>query len=363
VTQLLTFAPHGQGAIRAALLAQLVAGLGGGPRERQANRVMSAYGAVYYGLPALALPLRRALRERAPVDADPRLELQAAEGAAATRIAIGDWHGLGCQLDALADRWRRLGSDRGEAECRSLAGKVAFYEGHLRDAERRFRELDELSLRRPGDAWRAWGSIGHAEVALCLGTLDAPSLEQLLARATRLLSELENMDNAYTLRRLGLAARLAWLRGDVHAARQALQAATAVLARRQRHAFWSHEGLAAIGEGLLRWRTHEQAVGGALPPVEDAWRALDGALGRHAACFPAGSARVHRLRGQAALAQGRRTAGLAALQRAVASAERQGLRVELARSCAALAAAEPAPALAERAAGLWRDMGVTTQAG
>jgi len=64
-----------------------------------------------------------------------------------------------------------------------------------------------------------------------------------------------------------------------------------------------------------------------------------------------------RLRGEAAVLEGRGEAGRRLLAQAVRDAEAQGLRVELARSCEALHALDPASEWGGRARGLWAAMG------
>jgi hypothetical protein len=172
------------------------------------------------------------------------------------------------------------------------------------------------------------------------------------------MTELENVDNAYTLRRLGVAARLAWLAGDTDTVREAVLAATASLARVPRIGFWAQEGFANVGDALLQLRAHEQQAGGAVAALDHCWHGFDAALGAHAARFPPGLSLAWRLRGQAALARGEADAARRLLRRAVDAAERQDMRLELARACQALAAAGAGGGLEARAARLWRDMGV-----
>ena len=104
------------------------------------------------------------------MEADARLETFVEEVCAVQRVASGQWQGLLPVIDDTTLAWQRLGDVRHEMECRSLAGKLAFYQGLLKTARDRFVELTELASGRPGDAWRFWGSLGQVEVGLCLGT-------------------------------------------------------------------------------------------------------------------------------------------------------------------------------------------------
>jgi hypothetical protein len=63
-----------------------------------------------------------------------------------------------------------------------------------------------------------------------------------------------------------------------------------------------------------------------------------------------------RLRGEWAHDEGRPAEAESALHRAIALAERQGTRVDLARACEVLAGVRVDASLKERAERLWRDM-------
>lgn len=322
-----------------------------------AMRQMSAYGAtLLFGQPRVAALLQRSLRRRPVLASDPQQEAFIVEGECATRIALGQWDGVDERLAAARPVFERHGDHRHAIECLSLRAKLRFYQGRLDEAWTLFAECSERSLRRAGGAWRAWGPFGQAETALCLGGYALPALQRLADAGGHWLTEMENVDAAYALRRLGLEARLAWRAGEIGRARDAALAGAAAAARIRRCGFWAHEGLAGIGEVLLALRRHERQIGGALPPLDAAWAGLEPALARHVRRFPAGTALATRLAGERRLDDG--VAGSAALlQRAVAQAERQGLRVELARACEALARAPGGGRWGERAGRLWQEMG------
>jgi len=354
--QLLSFSPQPRGMARAAALSLAVGRQAGGGVARRLPWVMVGYGALFDGAPRVARAALRLGGDDWPLPANPALQAHTEMGAIVTSLALGRWPGLPGRLQACAEAYARIGNRRGEFEARSVQGKLAFYEGRLGDAERLFTQFDALALQHLGDVWQAWGTVGLAECGWALGGRDEAALRALLERATRAMTEIENIDNAYTLRRLGLAARLAWRRGDAATARDALAAAVASLAQVRRRGFWAHEGYAGVGEGLLAWLSHERRVGGPEAPVREAWRVFEASLRGHVARFPAGLALLHRLQGQAALADGDTRRARAALQRGLAAAERQGLRVELARCCEALGGVDGQPVFSERARALWNDM-------
>ena len=356
-SQVFSFAPDARPSLRLNLASRMLAGRAAGRPERMAMRQLTAYGASLFGHPKVARWIMRKQATRPAVRADPLLEAFTREGYAATCVALGQWEGLTPLLDDAVDRLRQLGHDRYAMECLSLGAKLHFYQGNLRAAWERFGLVTELSLRRPGDAWRAWGPFGQAEVGLCLGDVPDEELQRLTERGARWMTEMENIDSAYTLRQLGLAARLAWRRGDVDAAREAVMAGVAAATRIRHCGFWAHEGYAGLGEGLVRLRAHERQSGGAAASLDSAWSTFDRALGGHGRRFPAGCALVHRLRGLEHLEAGRRDAARQALATAVRLAEAQGLRVELARSCDALGSIEAQAPWSDRARRQWQDMG------
>jgi hypothetical protein len=343
--------------LRSTVLGHALATRLGERAQGLAMRQMSAYGAtLLFGQPRMAALLQRSLRRRPVLASDPQQEAFIVEGECATRIALGQWDGVDERLAAARPVFERHGDHRHAIECLSLRAKLRFYQGRLDEAWTLFAECSERSLRRAGGAWRAWGPFGQAETALCLGGYALPALQRLADAGGHWLTEMENVDAAYALRRLGLEARLAWRAGEIGRARDAALAGAAAAARIRRCGFWAHEGLAGIGEVLLALRRHERQIGGALPPLDAAWAGLEPALARHVRRFPAGTALATRLAGERRLDDG--VAGSAALlQRAVAQAERQGLRVELARACEALARAPGGGRWGERAGRLWQEMG------
>jgi DNA-binding SARP family transcriptional activator len=354
---MLLFVPNPQPMVRASVLADVVARRSGRRPEREVTRLIQAWGAALFGHPRLARRLAAPLQHRRPLADNPRLELSACQGPAALRLALGEWGGLTTLLDDNAAAWRDWHASRHEMESRSLAAKLAFYEGRLDDAWQRFAALTEASMRRPGDAWRAWGPFGQAEVALCQGRLDGAAIEALYRRGEALLTEMESMDAAYTIRRQGLAARLAWRRGDAAVAREAVLAGCAAAARLRHCGFWAHEGYAGLGDTLVALRAQEAREGGAPALLDRAWSALDAALAAHVRRFPPAQTLHERLAGLHAAAVGDTAGAAARLPRAVALAEASGMRVELARACDALAHTGHGADWVRRAGRLWREMG------
>ncbi|RZL96250.1 MAG: hypothetical protein EOP82_01085 [Variovorax sp.] len=291
------------------------------------------------GHPAIARRLvARAQKLQASLPAsDPRVSALFSESRCVVLAGLGDWDSLAQELEASAQQFARLRCGRQEMNMRALSAKLAFFQGRLDESLRRFHELDELALRRPGESWRAWGPIGLVEVGLCLEPIDDDMLRSHYERAVLAMTEMENIDAAYTLRRLGLAARLAWRSGDVPAARAAVYAGVAA-ARRMQSAWWAHEGYAGLGDTLLALCAHEPSSSAVQGPLEEAWQAFEPALAMHVRRFPPAAILQWRLQGARAQAQGRIDEGQALLKRAMAYAERQRMHVELTRACQALGA-------------------------
>jgi hypothetical protein len=271
-------------------------------------------------------------------------------------LALGQWSGLPTTLDEVADQWLAVRNLRHEVGLRSLGAKLALYQGRLVDSFDRFAAISELSLRRSGESWSAWGPVGQAEAALELGRLDDAALQRLFERAARVMTEMEDVDAAYTLRRQALAARLAWRRGDVDVSREAVLAGCAAAGRLRHCGFWAHEGYAGLGDTLLALRRHERERGGAVTPLDQAWSLLQPALAAHVRRFPPACTLQARLRGEWARDEGRLAEAESALHRAIMLAERQGIRLELARACEVLASVRCDAASQERAERLWHDM-------
>ncbi len=317
--------------------------------------ISTSFGLQALGRPRLATAAwRRGMASSgAALDVRCRVQLDAGRGVLA--FALGQWAGLTGRLDEVAGVHALLHDGRTEMEQRSLAAKLAFYEGRLNEAARRFAALSEASLRRPGEAWRAWGPIGQAEVGLCLGTPVA-TLQPLLDRAAHAMTELEMLDAAYTLRRLGLAAQLAWRAGDTASAREAVLAGCAAAARLRYCGFWAHEGFAGLALVAAALRRAERAAGARSTPLDAPWLELQAAIARHARRFPPARSLHLLVRSQTAVARGRAALARTLLERAVRAAEVQGMRVDLARCCEALHALAPSQGWASRAQGLWHEM-------
>lgn len=192
--------------------------------------------------------------------------------------------------------------------------------------------------------------------ALYLGQLSDAALQRLFERAVRVMIEMEDVDAAYTLRRQALAARLAWRLGDVDVSPEAVLAGCAAAARLRHCGFRAHEGYAGLGDTLLALRRHERERGGAVPPLDQAWSRLQPALAAHVRRLPPACALQARLRGEWAGDVGRHAEAESALHRAIVLAERQGMRMELARACEIWASVRRDSAARERAELLWHDM-------
>lgn len=353
-TQQLSFMSDLGRSVRSNLLASAVTCMASDRAQRQSVQVMSAYGSCVAGHPRLARRLLAGVRQRPAVRGDVVYELFSREGECATKIALGQWEGVGETLLELSDELERMGDHRHAMECHSLFAKLMFYQGQLDRAERVFSDNTERSLRRPGGAWRAWGPFGLAEVALCQREVRVADVRHWVELGSYWMTEMMNVDAAYALRRFGLMARLAWREGDVARACDAALGGAAAAERIPHCGFWVHEGLAGIGEVLVQLR--QQDAGPGQQAVDEAGARLRGRLLRHGRSFPAGLAMVQRLQGEWALACGREPEGRQHLMQAIRSAERQGLRVELARSCQALAGLDGNASLHERARRLWQDM-------
>ncbi len=351
----LTFTPDPMPAVRLSAMADVMARRLG--RHADLRHLSAAWGLLTFGHPSLArLQQRRACRAHRPGAGEFRLDAFTREGLAVLRLALGQWSGLLATLDEVADHWLAVRNLRHEVGLRSLGAKLALYQGRLVDAFDRFAAISELSLRRSGESWSAWGPVGQAEAALYLGQLDDAALQRLFERAARVMTEMEDVDAAYTLRRQALAARLAWRRGDVDVSREAVLAGCAAAARLRHCGFWAHEGYAGLGDTLLALRRHERERGGAVPPLDQAWSLLQPALAAHVRRFPPACTLQARLRGEWARDEGRLAEAESALHRAIVLAERQGMRLELARACEVLASVRRDAAPQERAERLWHDM-------
>jgi DNA-binding SARP family transcriptional activator len=360
----LTFIPDPMTAARLSVMADaLVRRLG---RHAELRHLSAAWGWQTFGQASLARrQQRRAQRAHrahcAPgshplAHLDPRLDAFTKEGHAALSVALGQWSALPAELDAAADDWMALRNLRHEVGLRSLGAKLALYQGRLVDAFDRFTHISELSLRRTNEARSAWGPMGQAEAGLYLGQLDDDALQRLFERTSNVMTEMEDVDAAYSLHRQALAARLSWRRGDVHAAREAVLAGCAAAARLRHCGFWAHEAYAGLGDTLLALRRHERKGGGTLPPLNQAWAQLQPALGAHVARFPPARALQARLCGEWARDEGQLAQAETALLRAIALAENQGMRVELARACEVLSELPSHAQLKARAQRLWREM-------
>jgi hypothetical protein len=352
------FSPDPQPLRRLSMIADLIARRLG--RESGLHSMLTAYGAAAAGHPSLARWMCRAAdnRRQRVADRDARATALIDETHCVLMAGLGDWSGLTTRIEATATTFARLRCGRHEMSMRALAAKLALFQGRLLDARRRFLDLDELSLSRPGESWRAWAPIGLVEVGLWLGTVDDDAgLQADYDRAAAVMTAMENVDAAYTLRRLALAARLAWRRGDALSAWAAVQAGV-LAARRMQIGWWAHLAYAGLGDTLLALHGHEQRGGGVLKPFAQAWRLFEPALAQHVRRFPPAAALQSRLLGAHDFVLGRPAHARSHLLQAVEEAEQQGMRLDLVSACQALANAEPGGVWTSRTQRLSSEMGI-----
>ena len=339
------------------LLLWLVSARALGRAERTGALSMTAYGNMLVGAPRVSRALARFCERRGVRADDSRLRLGAEEALAARRIADGRWQGLLPMLDGMAGEWQQLRCPRHELECRSLAAKVAFFQGLLDQSDRRFTGLTARARALGARAGGFWGPLGEVETGLILETHDIETLRCMLEESRHAMAEIENVDSAYTLRWFGLRARVAWRSGDLDALRESVMAGAAAGARIPFCGFWAHEGFAGVGEGLIQLRRRERDTGGAVAALTDTWLAFRKPLRAHCRRFTPARALWHYLHALDAAESGRMGEAGRELRASVRCAERQGMRVELARSCAMIGALESDAAWAGRATRLWREMG------
>jgi len=351
-----TFAPQTLAAARTQALTSVLTLRTGSKSERLAARIGNAYGAALFGFPRIASAASHGLQHRPRIRGDPLLEAFSEHTLCALRLALGHWEALLPRIEACVQVFVRHGDYRHEMESHSLAGKLLLYQGQLCAAQARFALCHERGMQLPAGAYRSFGPFGLAEVGLSLGTVSHTELERLADLGSHWITQMENMDNAYSLRRLGLLVRLAWLAGDARRARETVMAGVAAAARFERCGFWAHEGYAGIGEGLLALRRHELAAGGSLPPLDRAWASYAQALEGHVRRFPPASAMRHRLLGQALLERGHAARAREHLQQAIRSAESRGMHVELARCCDVMAPLQSAADWHDRARKVWAEV-------
>jgi hypothetical protein len=322
----------------------------------------ASYGASLIGRMRLSRALDRSARRRRPERIqDARFRLHAQECLAVRTMADGRWDGLLPLLDAMVEEWRGLAIPRHEMETRSLGAKLAFYQGSLDEALRRFRQVTAISAPLGTGIGRFWGPLGEIEADLAIGKVDLESLRRQLDETRHVMTEFENYDAAYTLRWFGLRARVAWRQGDPNALRDVVLAGASACQRIGFAGFWAHEGFAGIGEGLIRLRRHEREQGGAVQALADACTAFRQPLAAHCRRFTPARALWHYLAGLDDAEAGRPAAAARSLRAAVRHAERQGMRLELARACTLIGVLEGDPAWSERATRLLRETGASAE--
>ncbi len=334
-----------------------------GRPERACAGSGTAYGNLLLGWPKLSRIFARRCERHGLHPQDERMRLLAAETVLVCKVAQGQWPGLLPQIDELVAQWQARHCTRHEMECRSLAAKLAYYQGLLTQAERRFGELTLHADSVGPQPGRFWGPMGEAEAAMALGSMSHDELRRLFDRSRQAMAESENMDSAYTLRWFGLRARFAIQGGDIEALRETTMAGAAAASRIPFCGFWAHEGFAGVGEGLIRLRRHEGEHGGSVSSLADAWRAFRKPLRAHCRRFPPARGLWHYLHALDAAERDRRAEACEHLRRAVRVAEAQGMRLELARACRMLGLLENDAAWATRAGHLFQDMGAAGEAG
>jgi len=272
-------------------------------------------------------------------------------------MSCGQWDELLPCLDRIARAFGDLQCTRHRVENQALAAKLACYLGQLEEAHKRFSAMTDEAHALAGGMGELWGLLGQVETGMRLGRYSPQELHALLERARRDMTEIENVDSAYNLRWLGLKAMVAWRSGQIEVARETALIAAAVARRIRFCGFWAHEGFAGPIEVLLRVRAQERQLGGASPVLDEALACLMRAMRAHVRRFPPGAARLHQLRGLAAIDAGHLARAVAALRESVSAAERYGLRYELARSCELLAHIDCKGTWKQRAQRLFSEVG------
>lgn len=298
------------------------------------------YFAAITGHPWLAERLKRRIEPQLRAAPDGCFSAMCLVAVRAVQTALGEWDGLVSQLDAEEPVIRALHDMNNWLENRSLAAKVCIYQGRLRCAHDRLAEVGEVARTTVGPMADHWGALGMVETGLRIGCYRDEELLALLAQAKRDMSEMENIDPAYTLRWIGLKALVEWQAGLYEEARETALSGASAARRIDCCGFWAHEGFAGSAEVLLRCRAEEGRLGADVTALDaaiaDVMRAMDG----HARRFPPGNARRCQLLGLQALYEGQNSRAVSFLRESVRWAERFGMRYELARGCALLAQAD-----------------------
>lgn len=261
----------------------------------------------------------------------------------AVQTALGEWDGLVSQLDAEEPALRALHSTNNWLENRSLAAKVCTYQGRLRCAHERMVEVGEAARTTVGPMCDHWGALGMVETGLRIGCYGVDEMLRLLAQAKRDMSEMENIDPAYTLRWIGLKAMVEWQAGLYEEALETALSGASASRRIVCCGFWAHEGFSGSAEVLLRCRAKEGGPNTDLTALDAAIADVMRAMRAHVRRFPPGNARRCQLLGLQALYEGQNPRAVSLLRESVRWAERFGMRYELARSCELLALADRAP--------------------
>ena len=333
-----------------------------GASERACAGAGSAYGNMLFGASRLSHLFVRNCERRGLRAEDERMRLLTAETLLVCKVAQGRWHGLLPLLDDLILQWQARRCTRHEMECRSLGAKLAYYQGLLPQAARRFADLSLHAHQAGPQPGRFWGPMGEAEAGMALGSIPDEDLRRLLERSRHAMAESENIDSAYTLRWFGLRARLASRTGDIDTLRETTMTGAAAASRIAFCGFWAHEGYGGIGEGLIELRRRERESGGSVSSLTETWRSFRQPLRAHCGRFPPAASLWHYLHAQDAAEGERMAEARRHLHEAARFAERLGMRLELARACRLIGLLEHDQASADRAANLYRDMGAAGEA-
>ena len=333
-----------------------------GAPERACAGAGSAYGHLLLGASRLSHLFLRNCERRGLRAEDERMRLLTAETLLVCKVAQGQWHGLLPLLDDLTLQWRARRCTRHEMECRSLGAKLAYYQGLLPQAARRFADVTLHAHKTGPQPGRFWGPMGEAEAGMALGSIPDEDLRRLLERSRHAMAESENIDSAYTLRWFGLRARLASRTGDIDTLRETTMTGAAAASRIVFCGFWAHEGYGGIGEGLIELRRRERESGGNGSSLTETWRSFRKPLRAHCRRFPPAASLWHYLHALDAAERERPAEARRHLREAVRHAERLGLRLELARACRLIGLLERDQAWTDRAANLYRDMGAAGEA-
>lgn len=214
-------------------------------------------------------------------------------------IGEGRWEDAGPLVEEGVALTTRLG-DRQELEMFwTLDGNVAFYQGEYPRSRDRFDQLARSARERGNVQHQAWGLYQWGRAALAEGMV-GPAVERLLA-ARELVDRQVDVPSRIICEGVLAAALLA--RGDHEGALDAATRAEAVILDNLPTVFSTVDGYAGATEALIAaWSRGDRRV-----PTSRVRRMLH-RLFAHALAVPIAGPYWHRMRGQWALARGRRAA-------------------------------------------------------